>query len=252
MPRRRSEGAPLNLFSFQDIVMSVSGVIIFVVLLMGVELSQVEPGKPGGPANPDRSQELSAMEGKSKGLRAQVTELSQQGPPQRERPRTDDLVELVKANIGIDQQTSDLKAQTDRDAMEVKALQADLAELNAKAGILNRQVDIKMKEIEHIIMEPDQVEPDTTVYLVECSGTRIRLGKLGSREALKSYGTQVADQADFRKHVTGLATGRNCLVFMIKPSASGYAMDLALRTREESGLAVGYDALEEAHSIPWR
>ncbi|MCK5803284.1 MAG: hypothetical protein KAI66_10645, partial [Lentisphaeria bacterium] len=59
MPRRRSEDNPLSLFAFQDIIMSVSGIIILVVLLLGLRIAASSGTKGAGdesmPKMPDRS-----------------------------------------------------------------------------------------------------------------------------------------------------------------------------------------------------
>ena len=250
MARRGDEEPPLTLFSFQDIIMSVSGIITLVALLIGLHVTTSGGSAGGAAAEPqvaDRSDEIRALEEQHRAATARFLSLS---------PGADDtalagpgLQDLRAARQAASAAAQDLTGQ----AQALAAVEAQEAKLAGKLKDLQGQVrDLEGRLTLHV---PDWIQlkadrPTTAVvYLVECSDRQLRCGKMDDLDAAMGFDASAAGQERLRETLARHRDEDVAVVLMVKPSAIGYALELAEHIRQQTGLPVGYDALLEDQVI---
>jgi hypothetical protein len=250
MPRRRASAAPLSLFSFQDIVMSVSGIITLVALLIGLRVA-TSRGSPGsGAAEPqraDRRTDIRTLEGQSTELRLQLAQLAQ--PVADPGAGTPGLEALRAAREAAVAAARDLQGC----AKALLAVQAEEAALTATVRDLEGREQALQTRLKQRVPDWIQLRADrptaAAIYLVECSGRQIRCGRMGAPDAAAGFEASAAGRERFAAYLERQRGQDIALVFMVKPSAIDYAIELAEQVRRQHDFAVGYDALLEAQEI---
>lgn len=258
MSRRRSDEVPLSLFSFQDIITSVSGIIILVVLLLG--LSVATSGSSGGasstrPADrvPDRSSEVAPLERELADLREQLAKRAKPPPrastPARPVSDLDALRALLASEATL---TQELEAAA--------ATQAAAQSANAKLRDELRRLEEELVKVQaqkkdlpsDLWLRPDQ-PTDAPIILAECSRDGVRCALWGEKglNPIKSFAaSDLRGRSGFVQYAKSLAARdpRSKLVLQLKPSSTKYAMDL-VQDLQKAEVAVGWDALEEGRNI---
>ena len=275
--RRRAEEAPVSLFSLQDIIMSVSGVIILVVLLLGMQLA-FNPPPPDGAAEstspkPDLvplieqlTESIQQTQEELAGLGATIHDIDQKidtVQKQIEQMDKSNTTELEGKAKDLGTQIAAFLAALDQAKKEKSRLEQKLKNLRDKKRILAQDVEAAQAELERAIPDRLRLLPPqdkaTAVYIVECADRSVQLGKLtakGTVEAVTRFGHDPAGQTELLRRATAEDEGQELeiqarFVFLIKPSSVSYAMELVHKLRDE-GLKVGYDPLEETLTAFWR
>jgi hypothetical protein len=253
MSRRRIDEVPLNLFSFQDIVTSVSGIIILVVLLLGLRIatSKSAGGASDTPSRvPDRSREVTQAEQELAELGQQLAK--REKPPPRTRAAASPLTEAeaLRALIATE-------ARLRQELADREATLASAAGANAKLSEEQQRLQEELARIQaqkrdvpaDVWLRPDQ-PTDAPIILAECARTGVRCALWAEKGPGPIQSFAAADlrgRDGFVQHAKTLAARdpRSKLVLLLKPSCMKYAMDLVQELRS-AGVAVGYDALEES------
>lgn len=148
--RRRGLGTPVSLFAFQDIITSVSGILIVFTLLLAIDLVDQQESRDEPVVPIDRQAELDQLEEKVKTLRMESVELAKtleevsRDDPDALRRRqatlrlqiAKDSSELERLQERIRQDTKDAATTTER-----------LAELQKRLDMLQRQAAAGRAEI---------------------------------------------------------------------------------------------------------
>lgn len=116
---RRRTSARISFFSFQDIITSVTGIMILVALLMGLELSQRRMAAPAAEATAIASDLRPAVEAAEREIRQLERRLASGGDKAKQLAAVDS--DRLQASL------ADLRRQTPEMVNDVAALNAQLA-----------------------------------------------------------------------------------------------------------------------------
>ena len=255
--RNREDGTPpISLFAFQDLISTLSGVFIFLVLFMAVDVAMrknvhARSGRPG-----DNTAVIAQK-------RRLVDELKR------------DVDALNKAlNATVSQDVVVLARDVTARAKERDALQARVQSLNGSRECLEQQVQAAQQEkarkdrdiqplreellqlraahakaIEEskIFFIPEAGSPKTPV-LLECSGTSVRVGFIDRDDKPLVFETNARGISECEKFLHQFSATREYFVFMVKPSSVSYYSGLVANAID-AGFDAGYDALEEGKSV---
>ena len=259
MKRRRNEGEAISLFSFQDIMASVIGMLFFVVILMSLSIvSDVSPAASAGKSAADvtllrtRAQQLrdesSAMEARIAGTSErliQATALDPQATLAELKQMQANLSALYKT-IGQEEATvQDMMARAEPKRSDIEEKQKRLQELQdqivqGKAKLQGLQSAPRLAFI--IDEHPDRLEP----WLLEVSKDRIRVGAKDGCSSVVEFRAKTAEQrmkmffawANNQDHKT------HYFLILLKPSAvkllGGFQQNL-----RNMGFDIGLDLLPE-------
>jgi hypothetical protein len=254
--RSRGGGAPISLFSFQDLITSLSGILILLVLLMAVQVAlrkavSVKTSQPSR-STVDITQLKESIATLKRELailkHAMAASVSQDAvkvaeettDSERKRGELQNVLDqrkeaqsALEIRLAVAQQKEALRQKVN------KPLKAELARLRAALS--------KAAEESKVFYIPEEGAPKTPI-LVECSATSIRVGFISREEKPVVFGTDANGVRLFAKHISQYSPTREYFVFMIKPS--GIDNWEALKEKAAAlNFDVGYDALEEGNNI---
>lgn len=223
---RINRDASISLFSFQDIITCLSGIMILLVLLLCVDIitQKILDATPSK-ASPSRS------------LPNETDEF----------PISDTLfidpIEASRAKVEQDI----LSENIDKATMMRDGLRAHHHELLNKLNELESSFNSLSKD-QRIAFIPEKGS-NLAPVLVECSGKTIRLGGINnSKISSEQFSTDQDGQTAFIHSIKNLNKFQEYIVFLIKPSGVGYAMDLISKVKS-IGFDVGYDTLIETEHV---
>lgn len=260
---RRKTSNPISLFSFQDIITSVTGIMILVTLLIALELSQRALDSPRIQTTIVSKQLETAVAEAEEEIRELESQLAERDTKLQELAAYDRrriLAESVDANRQIEQ----LEAETIRlasqgeDAQKRKAemqsreqaKQQDIElveELNRKCAELREQIE-KLQASNRIIYNPAQ-GTSKTAWLVELTGQAIRIAPMGRiAPPVEFIAPPGQALADFRKWSAGRDNRSEYFVLLIKSSG----IELFDQLQDElakRGFDIGYDVVDEQVTV---
>lgn len=283
MSRLRREGAPkLSFFAFQDIITSVSGILILVVLILATDLEKASTSSGRGSpeeialeerlnalllernrvveelrrlresqASANSAPSAAKLELDIAGLKQQIETASRQMADARQaiaaanaKIREQDLrLGLTQTREEIDS----LRQKNDEMIRRDSAERGKLAEMERRVALAQSQL-LRVRSREGqlwFIPEPstDQREP----ILVVVGGSGITVERFDKPESRLSYPSPSA-AAEWLGYLKRLNKSQQFIVFLIRPSG----IDLFRRLRElarDAGFQTGYDAVEEGQKI---
>ncbi|MBF0228472.1 MAG: hypothetical protein HQK63_02590 [Desulfamplus sp.] len=198
--RKNNNEITISLFSFQDIITCLSGIMILLVLLIAVDIVTGQAIKS---------------------------------------PQT--LMQSSKSE-------ESLKKELELEHLEKKMIQSEreLADHQGKQKELNRKLAEQKKSLSNqkkaiAFIPAKDANPNQRAILIECSGKYIKT-------EFKKFSTDSNDIKEFIESLENLDKLRDYPVFIIKPSASDYAMEL-INQVQSIGFDVGYDAMAENESV---
>lgn len=148
----------------------------------------------------------------------------------------------VESEKSLKQNIQNLKKVADNSSDDLVDYQIRHQELTDKIKELEekRESFLHQKEAVSFIPAKD-ANPNQRALLVECSGEFIRLGGV-------AFPADQRGTAGFIQYLETLDKLRDYPVFIIKPSASNYAMQL-VQTVQNMGFDTGYDAMAESERV---
>jgi vacuolar-type H+-ATPase subunit I/STV1 len=249
MGRRKINSVPFSLFAFQDIITSVTGIILLITMMMAVELVQNMQRAASAP----QEQKSSAVE---QTLRGAIEENSQ------EIVRLERLLEetttirfdadaLRRRLANLSAATAELEKQTTR----IEATQQEIEQRTAE--LAKQSKDLTPEAVEELAQEQremaQQIEamrqanrvifnrPEgaaKTPWLVQLNADGILAAEMGARGAPQTF----ASAAGFLTWVGGQNNGAIYFVILVKPDS----IETFAALREElqgRQFEVGYDLL---------
>jgi len=248
--RDRNSDAPLSLFSFQDIITSLSGILILLVLILAVKVS------------------IEAVEGS-----VQTALGAYSGKNIEELVRTrDDLkkeMEYVRSLTGGYSGTSSLEEAKKNIELEnklfivldgietlsnqYKSAIRNIGEIESAIVLLTRQLAEKQAQLSNttasaassastLRLIPDKNETKKSV-VVECAEHRIRMGQLDSGMPPVEFPNTAEGRTAFEQAIEAISPSLHYFVFLIRPS--GVPAWQRFRPAVEYKYDYGYDALED-------
>lgn len=241
--RRSNSEISISLFSFQDIITCLSGIMILLVLLIAVDivtgkLTDKLQKRPLAPVA-QNSTELLASAIINSGLNDKNSETAKN----RDNILKREVESLREDKINYEQMLSDHYVRQ----KELKELVAQLKKKKQYALMQNTDISF--------ILRKDNNINHQRALIIECSGKTIRSGMMNdnladiasSREP-DIFSTDQNGIDNFIKYLSALNRSGQYPVFIIKPSASYYAMQLIDKVKS-MGFDVGYDAMVEEESV---
>jgi len=256
---RRGVGTPLSLFSFQDVITCITGIMILLVLFLVLEVIMQKsldvpaqrPQESAPLQNPRAVAELrderAQLEGEIERAASQLAGQPHASPWQirrdlegsraeRERlaRRKDELIKGIRQREDVTQ-----TGEQDREEMErqVRELQERVEEL--------KQLLAQLTSEDHVTFAFE--ETHKTPVIVQCSGDQIRAKPLSAQERMQAFPQQAGTSLTpgFMEWANQRDAEREGFFLVIRPSAAPYAGDL-IRTLKDAGFDVGYEPLEES------
>jgi hypothetical protein len=261
MRRRGSQDSAINLFSFQDIVCSVIGMVFFVVLIMALDIVETKATGVEGVTRLATEAEVAALRAKAASLRDAVakaeagieeatTRVSLASADEEatldEVRRLDATLKGLYSRVG---QAQDVVAKTDVEKRQLEAdqrkKQAELADLVRRAAELKAQLKQAQAapRVAFIIdPRPDNLEP----WLLEISGQRLRVANRDGRGAILEFGGATSTQRKERllSWIKTQSSRTHYFVLLIKPTGIELSRELE-KTLKEQGFEIGVDLLPE-------
>lgn len=257
--RSKAGGVPISLFSFQDLITSLSGILILLVLLMAVEvaLRKVVPLKTDAPR--DASVDPAQLRESVASLKQRIVSLQKAVTASTSL----DAVSLAEQTTTAERKRSDLQKELARLQEQQVSLQNRLDVAREEAALrrkLNKPLEEELNRLKAALAQaaddskvfyiPEEGVAKTPI-LVECSGSSIRVGFISRAEQPVAFATDAKGLNLFARHISQFSPAREYFVFMIKPSAV-YIWGSFRAKATALNFDVGYDALEEGKSLGFR
>jgi hypothetical protein len=274
--RLRSLDSKISFFAFADIITAVSGVLIFVALLLATDLGRPTSSNSQAAnsemerrlqeslsqqvevdAQNHRLQELLATADTApdlEKLQADITRLRSQLSEERKKQTalanqmTDSQAAIAARDkiLGL----TDLKATVQRAVQENEAIARQEAKARSEMDGLDQQVArvesqlLKLRQWDgQIWLIPDKSATTKEPIVVFVDGMGATIQRVDHPEQRKQLDKDVADSA-FRSYLNTAKSLDQYVVFEVKPSGIGLFQDL-VKSARDMGFDVGYDALEE-------
>ena len=263
MSRRGRSKSPFSLFSFQDIITSVTGIIILLMLILAVELVQ---RKTRGGAETRREVYKDVREA----LATASTELAAlQTGGKQELAVIEQAAGVVPEQMRLDQsETEQQLARLKREGEELERRQARVRDEEKRA--LSRSFErgkdreeLQQREVEldstrakiHALREQNRLifnqtsGTGKTPWLVDISGQRFVVGKLPQQNnADPPRGTVYADSAPLLRFVRSCDRQSEYFVLLVRPSGINAFVEL-LDAMQNMGFELGFDVIGHDSTI---
>lgn len=264
MSRRGRGGTPISLFSFQDIITSVTGIMILVTLFLALEVIRRKEGSPDHrtkaltqelvQASANATKVKATLEGNRRQIEQLRTALAGNESQLLETVKVDadevtrklrDLDELNKLMAGELQESEARRRQTEKELEEMRSREADKQTDKQTIEQLAKTVQEKLQELQklrqanRVIFNPTQGDSKSP-WLVELSATAILSAQLGKKEKPQSFATAAA----FKAWAAKRSKAGEYFVLLVKPSTVDKFLD-ARQSLEKQGFDVGFDLLRD-------
>ncbi len=249
MGRRKGNSVPFSLFAFQDIITSVTGIILLITMMMAVELVQNMQRAASAPqeqksstvertlrgAIEENTQEIVRLER----LLEETTTIRFDADALRRR-----LANLSAATAELEKQTTQIEA-TQQEIEQRKAELAEQAkeltpeaieELAQHQRYIAEQIEAMRQANRVIFNRPEGAAKSP--WLVELNADTILVAEMGARR----YPEKFANVAQFLEWLQGVNNGSVYFVILVKPDSieTFAALRQELQNRQ---FEVGYDLL---------
>ena len=255
--RRRGRQNPFSLFSFQDIITGLCGILIFFVLIMLVDFISRRDSAPPPPAPPSKETSDESMDALRREVSALERELS------RKRAAAQDAVAAADASVSPEvarKMLSEIDSVV-REQSELAAVVDDLrhrasavcaAETNTMAELLaaNRALEGKLAEMSRlniVTLIPERGMAKLPLYVL-CGGGSAEVicpTTNGVTRKPIASGNMVSGVVGELK---GYDSSRYAVVLLVRPSGAGLMDGLASKIRS-LGFGCGRDPLEEDATV---
>jgi hypothetical protein len=278
--RLRSLDSKISFFAFADIITAVSGVLIFVALLLATDLGTPTDSRSKS-ANPEIEQQLQetlAMQGDVDAQNQRLQELlaTAETAPDPDKLQADikrlrlQLAEEQKKQAAINDQTTesqdaiakrdavlgltDLKAKVARETQEAKSIASQDAKVREEmaaldqhlAGVQSKLLILRQREGK-LWLIPDKGSTTKEPILATVSASGVKLERFDRPDQTKDFSKSSA-RSEFDSYLDGVKPVDQYIVFLVRPSGVGLFEDLVKSARDKN-IEVGFDALEENKDI---
>lgn len=284
MSRKRGGGndSSVSLFAFQDIITSVTGIMTLVVMLLILEILESKAAERDRVQTNVKSEDIVALENKLDALRqAWKREQARREPvPTRvetllvtplELARRTDEARIIQNRLAtrihdkrqaLEQTRDKLKnAQAFADVItrRIKALKTDIERdadttrveaINAKIDALKEEERLNQNRTRFIVPRDES----RNAVFAQCSkdGIKVRVSGENRPASTISSGSKNSRLVlrDFSNWLKNRHANKDYIVLLVKPSAAGYALDIA-NTLQDKGFQYGMEPLEEDRDAVW-
>jgi hypothetical protein len=278
--RLRSLDSKISFFAFADIITAVSGVLIFIALLLATDLGRPTDSHSQA-ANSQIEQQLQdalAQQGKVDAQNHRLQELlaTAESAPNLEKLQTDitrlrsELSEDQKKQVALTNQMAnsqaaimardkilgltDLKATVQNTEQEVKSIAQQEANARSEMDNLDQQVAHKESQLlklrqrdGQLWLIPDKSATTKEPILVTVADAGVTIERFDHPEQRRQSDKTGANTA-LKSYLSGANALNQYVVFYVRPSGIALFQDLVKTTRD-MGFEVGFDALEENREV---
>lgn len=278
--RLRSFDSKITFFAFADIITAVSGMLIFITLLLATDLGRPTDTR-SQTANLQLQRELDATLSHQVKVDTENRNLQQllaaaetaPGPEKLETDLTrlqEQLAEEKRKHAGVAEQLAAsqavveardrtlgltaLKAQIQQVLQEVESLTHQDAQVRQELAALDQRVAgvqsklLKLRQWEgKLWLVPDKSSTTKEPVLAVVSGAGVKVQRFDHPEQTKQFGGASA-RSEFGSYLGEAKPLDQYFVFMVKPSGIGLFGRLVKSARDK-GFEVGFDAVEEEKNI---
>ena len=278
--RLRSLDSKISFFAFADIITAVSGVLIFVALLLATDLGTPTDShsKSEDPEMEQQLQETLAMQADINAQNQRLQELLviAETAPNPDKLKADikrlrsQLAEEQKKQAAVSDQMvesrdaiakrdtvlglTDLKAKVARESQEAKTIaiqdgkvREEMATLEQRlAGVQSKLLILRQREGK-LWLIPDKGSTTKEPILATVSASGVKLERFDRPDQTKNYDQAIA-RSEFNTYLDGVNPVNQYIVFLVRPSGIGLFERLVKAARAKN-IEVGFDALEENKDI---
>lgn len=250
MKRQRQNA--VSLFSFQDIITGLCGIMIFMVLVQIVSLAVGDGGGGAENASPSAEderpalrREIAALEKKLDEIRrasAKAVVIAKDAAPDAESEKAaKELSEKELALAALVSQVSDLETQVEKVRDASARDRKKVREMERTRKLLESRI-AAMKNRKGITLIPQRGESKIPVYAI-CSGDGMKIVR--PFENMPEHSIGCGDvRRDFIRYLGRLDHTTHAFVLLVRPSGVKL-MDEAVKDLKESSFTYGRDPLEE-------
>lgn len=257
MKRHRRQN-PFSLFSFQDIITGLCGILIFFVLIMLVDFISRRDAPQSAPvaSRTDESPTDESITGEMDALRQEIEMLTAELDKARESSRKEvaaagesaspEVARKMEAEIDVEARkladlASRIAALRSRVA-EARTIEARMRELEKTRQMLESQLD-ELKKSNVVTLIPERGVAKIPVYIV-CGAGGVEVLRPLERSVEKKRFTGGGLEKDVVEELKRLDPKLYAVVLMVRPSGVGFMDGLAAKVRQ-LGFGCGRDPLEE-------
>lgn len=262
--RRRSSAPPISLFSFQDIITSVSGVLIFLTLIMTLELLQRQKDSPPQKTREiveDMSQaiatandEIRVLEAKLAKQSAETNQRVRQNPTELRSQKAIVGAEVRQVGTELDRIQQELQRARERAQQAQKVEPQEKAEKVRVEEIAKqtRAIEAKLAELrsKNQLLYATPSGTNKVAWLMEVTGEHLLIARADHPKA-----EVVIEDASLEERLERadewarkLDTKQNYVVLIIKPSGIEQHPKL-LDALEQTRISIGFDLVEENQTV---
>lgn len=261
MKRKHAAGAPITLFSFQDIITSVTGVLLLLMLLLAVELTQRRPSSPADSSNRIAAEIEGAIDEAQAEIARLTTLLSSLGADaetavgytlfsaQEERTATDEQIEALEIKL---EQLSRQRALGENQLQEMEAKRGARAGDADRLEIIEHETAEAEKELEdlqtsnRVIYNTDTLAGGKRVYLVELFTDDVLVAAAGERARPQRFtGGRATDE--FLAWATTQSNTAARFMLIVHPGSLEAFGEIRERL-DSSNFTIGFDLLPDGQN----
>ena len=260
MSRRRRKSAPFSLFAFQDIITSVTGIMLVITMLLALELlerTDASPPRATAAISKDLKQSIEAadreideLEQRLKKKEERLAGAASVSPTQLRRQIGDledanrRLRNRISQSRQRDQQTQDrvAKVQQQQQQETSRQRQQRLADLLQQASRKRQQLK-KLRKSNRVIFNPAPGNPKTP-WLVEISDRRLIVAESGVVARPRLF----ADVATFLDWARQQDSQSAYFVLLLKPDGIEPFRE-AKAGLDKAGFDIGFDLLSVGQTV---
>lgn len=270
----------ISFFAFADIITAVSGMLIFITLLLATDLGRPTNSQAES-SNSELERQLSetltkqaAVDAENRHLQGLLAEANTGPDPEKlqadiSRLRAE-LAEEKSKHAGMAQDLAasksaldaqdkflgitDVREQIPKEAEELAVLDSEKSKVLDEIAALEQQITsvqskiLKLRSREgQVWLIPDRKNTTKEPILATVSGRGVRMEQFDHPEQAKEFSKSGAG-AGFQSYLKQAKPQNQYVVFLIRPSGIGLFKDLVQTARDE-GFEVGFDALEEDREV---
>ena len=249
--KRRKSAVAFSLFAFQDIITSVTGIVILITLLLAVELMERVENTPQSQVQTDQQTELiqetiAELESEKEKLNEQIASAT---IDTSNFPSTDlETLNNLQSELTKKSQALKTKIATSEQALETKKSQLSKIDSETKQKIPEQEKELQDLKKENLVAEQKLKEisssdrvffrngvKDKTTWLVEASNSGFLVAEIGVSAPPATF----PSNSQFKAWLQSLSVSKDAVYMLVKPGGSGRA-EYAQDSLKSAGLDYGY------------
>jgi hypothetical protein len=278
--RLRSFDSKITFFAFADIITAVSGMLIFITLLLATDLGRPSDNRSQA-ANAELQRQLqetltkqAEVDAETRGLQHLLTTANTAPPPEKlesdisrlraelanEKNKHSGLAEQLaasKSNLAERDKlmgVTALKERLQESAEELQAMAGTNATIRDQTAALEKQIAIVQSKIlklrareGQVWLIPDSRTKSKEPILAVVSASGLTLARFDQPDETRTY-KKGEERSGLESYLKRFNPANQYVVFLIRPSGVGLFKDLVEKAKAD-GFEVGFDALEEDREI---